>query len=128
MWKILYEKGRFFEKAMGTIKGQIRRVRDLFRIHHYDGIYLHMSVTPLGTSLFERLYLWLEKYTIYDVEDNIFVEKSYGRNRLAKLLKGAPKTKVLVRNADHVITSSPFLNDYCMGINKKNSAPSLVRQ
>jgi glycosyltransferase involved in cell wall biosynthesis len=119
MWSKLYEKGNFFTKAIGTLKGQLRRIRDLFRIRNYDGVYLFMWVTPLGTAFFERMVLWLAKGLVYDVEDNIFVEKSNDLNKFAKLLKGAGKTKVLVAGADHVITSSPFLNDYCLGINEK---------
>ena len=78
-----------------------------------------MWITPLGTSMFERLAVRLSRKVIYDVEDNIFVETGNDLNPFAKLLKSPAKTDVLVRGADHVITSSPILNDYCEKINTK---------
>jgi glycosyltransferase involved in cell wall biosynthesis len=121
MWKKLYVSGHTLAKAIGTFKGYLRRCRDLFRIRSYDGIYIFMWITPLGTSMFERLALRLGRKVIYDVEDNIFVETGNELNRFAKLLKSPRKTTVLVRNADHVITSSPVLNDYCKKINTGRS-------
>ncbi len=119
MWKKLYLKGNTLAKAVGTLKGYMRRCRDLLRVRRYDGVYVFMWVTPLGTSLFERLVVKLARRMVYDVEDNIFVEKGNELNWFAKLLKSPAKTQVLVREADHVITSSPFLNDYCEKINRK---------
>ena len=118
MWNKLYLKGHTLTKALGTVKGYLRRCRDLLRLRRYDGVYIFMWVTPLGTSLFERLVAKLSRRMVYDVEDNIFVEKGNELNWFAKLLKSPAKTQVLVREADHVITSSPFLNEYCEKINK----------
>jgi glycosyltransferase involved in cell wall biosynthesis len=42
-------------------------------------------------------------------------------NPFIKILKSAGKTKYLIKKADHVITSSPLLNDYCLGLNDKKS-------
>lgn len=113
MWSKLYESGHFLSKFFGTIRGCLRRIRDLVRIPFYDGVYIFMWVTPVGSSFFERMAVWLAKKVVYDVEDNIFVEKGNELNRFAKLLKSPAKTEVLVTGADHVITSSPILNDYC---------------
>lgn len=121
MWDKLYRKGHVFTKAVGTLKGQARRIRDMLRVRKYDAIYIFMWVTPIGTAFFERQYLRRAKHVIYDVEDNIFVEKGNELNRFAKLLKGASKTMELVTAADHVITSSPYLNDYCLTLNRKRN-------
>jgi glycosyltransferase involved in cell wall biosynthesis len=42
-------------------------------------------------------------------------------NPIAKIIKGNGKTIYLIKTADHVITSSPFLNEYCLGINHKRA-------
>lgn len=121
MWKIAYVGGHWTQKAFGLLRGHMRRVRDVFRIHRYDLVYVFMWVTPLGTSLFERLTRLLAKRLVFDVEDNVLVEqklpKSYNPNWIARLFKGPQKTHFLIRTADHVVTSSPFLNDFCLGIN-----------
>lgn len=121
MWKIVYTPGNYTAKVFGTLRGYFRRIRDIFRIGRYDLVYVFMWVTPIGTSFFERLVRALSKRLIYDIEDNVLIEKSNEINPFIKIVKGTGKTKYLIKTADHVITSSPFLNDYCLGINKKKA-------
>ena len=121
MWKIAYVQGNYLGKMLGTLRGHFRRMRDIFRINRYDLVYVFMWVTPLGTSFFERLVRALSKRLIYDVEDNVFMAKRSEVNPLVGILRGTGKIKYLIRTADHVITSSPFLNDYCLGINKNKA-------
>jgi glycosyltransferase involved in cell wall biosynthesis len=37
------------------------------------------------------------------------------------MLKGPGKARFLITHADHVITSSPFLNDFCLPLNRKRA-------
>lgn len=125
MWRITYEPGHLGQKISGTMRGYGRRLRDLFRIPRYDLVYVFMWVTPFGVSLEERLVRGLAQRVIYDVEDNILVEqnlpKEMNPNPVARLIKGPGKARYLIRTADHVITSSPFLNDFCMGLNARKA-------
>ena len=79
-----------------------------------------MWVTPFGGALFEKIVRNLANKIIYDIEDNILISQGNKLNPIAKLEKKS-KIKYLIRTSDHVITSSPFLNDYCLGINDKSS-------
>jgi len=122
MWEVVYSPGSYFEKILGVLRGQLRRFRDLFRIADYDLIYVFMWVTPFGTSAFERIVRRLAKRLVYDIEDNVLVEQistrgGYHPNRWTALLKGPGKARFLTKVADHVITSSPFLNELCLKIN-----------
>lgn len=117
MWNIVYVRGNYAAKIVGTLKGYFRRVRDIFRVSSYDLVYVFLWVTPLGTSFFERMIRVLSKKLVYDIEDNILVKQSNEINPFTKFLKGTGKTTYLLRTADHVITSSPFLNDYCLKLN-----------
>src|SRR5476649_24494 len=51
MWGIVYTRGNYAAKILGTFRGHMRRVRDIFRIRAFDLVYVHMWVTPLGTSV-----------------------------------------------------------------------------
>jgi glycosyltransferase involved in cell wall biosynthesis len=117
MWGIVYKRGNLFRKLTGLSRGYYRRVFDIFRIGHFDIVYIFMWVTPIGTSLFERLFRHLAKRLIFDVEDNIFIEKANEVNPLSKIFKSPEKISYLIKHADHVVTSSPFLNDYCLKFN-----------
>lgn len=123
LWKVLFQRGHLFTKALGAIKGTLRRLRDVAVIPRYDLVYCHMYVTPLGTSFFERLTRRLARRLILDVEDNVLVGQRGvdNPNPLVRLLKGRGKARYLIRYADHVITSSPFLNDTCLAINEAHA-------
>jgi glycosyltransferase involved in cell wall biosynthesis len=125
MWNRAYAPGHYLAKALGLLRGHMRRLRDLFRIRRYDLVYVFMWVTPMGTSVFERIVRGQARALVYDVEDNVLVgqnlPKNYNPNHWAKLLKGAGKARFLIRRADHVITSSPFLNDTCLEMNEKKA-------
>jgi glycosyltransferase involved in cell wall biosynthesis len=123
LWEVLFERGHLLTKTLGAIKGTLRRLRDVAIIPRYDLIYCHMYVTPLGTSLFERVTRRLASRLILDVEDNVLVGQRGvdNPNPLVRLLKGRGKARYLIRHADHVITSSPFLNDACLAINEAHA-------
>ena len=125
MWQIAYEKGHHAGKILGALRGHARRIADLFRIPRYDLVYVFMWVTPLGTTIMERLTRRLARRLIFDIEDNILLSAAgpdqIARNPLVRILKGPGKARHLVATADHVITSSPFLNDDCLRINTRRA-------
>lgn len=117
MWDIVYTHGNYLKKLWGLLRGHMRRMRDIFSVKEYDLVYVFLWVTPLGSTFFERVIRLLSKRLIYDIEDNILIKRGSEINPLIKFLKGTSKAIYLIKAADHVITSSPFLNDQCLKIN-----------
>ncbi|MBX9866151.1 MAG: glycosyltransferase family 4 protein [Burkholderiales bacterium] len=122
MWDIVYTKGNYAAKIYGTLRGYFKRFLDVFRLHKFDVIYIFMWVTPLGPAFFERIFRLRSVKIIYDIEDNIVIKKVNNLNPLINFLKGAAKADFLIKNSDHVITSSPFLNEYCLKVNLKRAS------
>ena len=122
MWEIVYTPGNYVHKVLGTLRGHCRRLCDVFRIRKYDLVYIFMWVTPFGSSLFERLYRLLSRHIVYDIEDNILLEQENGLNPFIMMLKGPGKARYLIKTSDHVVCSSPFLNDYCLGTNLRKAS------
>lgn len=118
MWRIVHQPGHLGAKILGAVRGMARRIRDLFRVRRHDGVYVFMWVTPFGTTLFERAVRMLAPRMIYDIEDNAAFKRASEVNALSSFMRGKAKTMYLVRNADHVISSSPFLNDWCLQHNR----------
>jgi len=125
MWRVLYAPGHLAAKAFGVVKGYWRRTRDLFRLRGYDVVYVHMWATPFGTTLFERMVRKLSKRLIFDLEDNVLLSTSTDKvenpNPILRYIKGNGKPRYLVAASDHVITSSPFLNDQCLDMNRRRA-------
>ncbi|MFL6726954.1 MAG: glycosyltransferase family 4 protein [Sphingomicrobium sp.] len=93
------------------------------RVRRYDLVYCFMYVTPIGTSMFEQLTRRLAKRLIFDIEDNVLttLNREDDRNPALRIARSAGKARYLSRRADHVITSSPFLNEDCLKINEKKA-------
>jgi L-malate glycosyltransferase len=119
MWNVVYLKGRYISKIIGTIIGYFYRLRDLFHISKYDVVYVHMWVTPFGSTLFERIVRALSNKLIYDIEDNTITTVSSNVNSIIAILKNSNKNKFLMKMADYVITSSPTLNTHCLNVNNQ---------
>jgi glycosyltransferase involved in cell wall biosynthesis len=117
LWDRAYVPGHHAHKAIGTVRGHLRRLRDLARIRRYDIVYIAMWVTPFGTSWLERLARRLAKRIVYDIEDNLLTDEGAPRG-LRQRLKGRGKARFLLERADHVLTASPFMVDRYRAINE----------
>ena len=122
LWGVVYTEGNNIKKFLGVFKGYLRRFVDLFLFNKFDIVYVFMWGTPFGSSLYERMLRLLSYKVIYDIEDNVMMEQSSALNPITRFLRGSGKTKYLIKTADHVITSSPFLNDYALELNQKDQA------
>ena len=74
MWRVVYQRGKTFAKILGTIRGHIRRLKDLSRVSDYDIVYIFMYVTPLLSNLMERSVNLLAKRAIF-ISNNIHFYK-----------------------------------------------------
>ncbi len=120
-WEILYKKGNLFAKAAYTLSGYFRRFIHLFRIPSYDIVYIHLWVTPLGLPFYEWLVRILAKKVVYDIDDLIFLDHVSEANQWSLRLKGRIKALYLMRNADHVITCTPLLDEFVRKYNKNTT-------
>lgn len=110
MWRVVYRRGRRIEKILWTLFGYLRRMVDLCRTPFYDGLYVHLWVTPFGPGLAERLFRRLAPRMIYDIDDLVYQLAENSRNQGVTRFKSAEKYYTLMRSADHVITCTPYLD------------------
>lgn len=120
LWDRAYVPGHWGAKILGTMRGHLRRMRDLVRIARYDVVYVSMWVTPFGTSWSERLVRRLARALVYDIEDNLLTDEGAPEG-LRQRLKGRGKARFLLERADHVVTASPFMVDRYRALNAKGA-------
>lgn len=108
---IVYRKGYFLEKIFWTIVGYCIRIKDLFRLRQFDGVYIFLWVTPFGTPLFESLFCVLNKKVIYDIDDMVFLAPASQANKMIARFKGKRKMMYLMRKAKQVIVCTPHLEE-----------------
>lgn len=122
LWNVLYKKGYLFRKSLMTVIYLIKRLRLLFVIKKYDLIYIHQWVVPIGGCGVEFLFRKFARKIVYDLEDNVIKQGASSVNPMVSFLRRKSKFKFLIKNSDYVITSSPELNQFCLGLNRKKSS------
>lgn len=122
LWNIISKEGNTIKKILGTFLGFVKRIKLLFSLKHYDCVYIFMNVFPFGPPILEWLYVNNSKKVIYDLEDNLLSPEEGSVNWLASILKSKTKPIFLIKNADHIIASSPELADRCSKISPKRYA------
>jgi glycosyltransferase involved in cell wall biosynthesis len=112
-WKIIYKRGNFFSKVFYTILGYARRIVDLSKLPQYDIVYIHLWVTPFGAPVFEWLFKKWAKKIVYDIDDLVYLGNIKSQaNPVITWIKGRNKPLFLMKHADHVITCTPYLDEF----------------
>lgn len=120
-WNVVYKKGFFFLKVFYTIMGYLKRIFDLIRSPFYDGVYVFLWVSPFGWPLFERLLFLFNSKVIYDIDDMVFLGHASDANKFILKLKGRSKMIYLMKEAKHVITCTPALDEFVRQYNKSTT-------
>ncbi len=117
-WEILYKKGFVFKKAVGIIKGFLRRTLMLFRLKKYDWIFIHREAAPLGPPVFEWLIVKVfRKKFVYDFDDAIWLENVSESNKIVSKLKWYRKVPSIIKWSEKVSCGNDFLCDYARKFN-----------
>ncbi len=118
-FSIIYKKGFLFQKIYYTTLGYLRRVSNLFSLHRYDIVYLHLWATPFGPPFFEWMFRRLSKRIVYDIDDLIYLKSVESKaHPLVTFIKGRKKPVYLMKTADYVITCTPYLDSFVRKYNK----------
>jgi L-malate glycosyltransferase len=126
LFDVAWTKGHLGTKIFGTLAGTFRRWRDFVRIPRFDLVYVFLWVTPLGFSWSERLVRLLARKLVYDVDDAVHVgqkiDDRINPNPFLRFLRGRSKPVYMMKNADFVIASSPFLETAARELNSRGGA------
>lgn len=118
-WDILYKGGSAFQKAIGIIKGYLKRWKTvLVDAPFYDYIFIHREAAPLGPPIFEWLMAKvLRKKIIYDFDDAIWIPNTTKENNLVAWFKAFWKVKLICKLSYKVVGGNDFLCNYARQFN-----------
>ncbi len=126
LFDVAWTKGHLPRKIWHTLIGTLRRWCGYFRLPSYDLVYVFLWVTPLGPSIAERLVRLLSRKLIYDIDDNVHLGQNLSGalnpNRILTMLKGRSKPIFMMKSADYIIASSPFLAETARDLNRNACA------
>jgi len=117
-WDVLYQPGKGFLKAWGTLKGFFRRWVHLFRSLKADYIFLHREAAPVGPPVFEWLLAKVfRKKIIHEYDDAIWIPGGEEISFFKKTLKATWKVKYIIRWSYKVVGGNDFLCEYAKQYN-----------
>lgn len=116
---ILYKKGFILKKLWGVLTGFINRFFLLFRLGHFDFIFIHREMAPIGPPVFEWIVSKiLGKKIIYDFDDAIWLPNVSEHNWFVDFFKSYYKVKWICKWAYKVSCGNEFLCSYAAKYNK----------
>jgi glycosyltransferase involved in cell wall biosynthesis len=109
-WDLLYRPGNLLLKTVAIIRGCWRRLKDIFRAHRYDFVFIHREILPVGPPVLEFiLSKILRKKLIFDFDDAIWLPNGSGYNKVTFLLKRFSNANTLMKYAYKVSCGNEYL-------------------
>lgn len=119
-WHILYKPGQTVAKALGIIKGFLRRFQLLFSVPAYDYVFIHREATPIGPPWFEWVVAKvLRKKIIFDFDDAIWIPNTSENNKIIAGIKWHHKVSAICKWAYKVSCGNSYLRDYAGQFNSR---------
>ena len=113
LWSIIYKKGNFTTKFIQTLIGYWKRYWLLFSLRKYEVVYVHLWITPFFIPFYEWLYCLIAKKVVYDIDDLVYLGDNKSKaNKRVGFFKSKKKPIYLMKKAHHVITCTPYLDEF----------------
>lgn len=117
-WQSFFEKGNPLYKLIILIRGFLRRTVVIFSVYHYDYVFVHREITPVGPPVFEWIIAKiLKRKIIYDFDDAIWTTDRTDESRLVKTLKARSKVASICSWSYKVSCGNPYLCNFALNFN-----------
>jgi glycosyltransferase involved in cell wall biosynthesis len=118
--RILYSRGNYVSKALGVLRGFLRRARIVLHARKYDFVFLHREASPVGPPIFEWALFTSGCKVIFDFDDAIFVPQQSKANPFMRYVRCAWKTDYTARRAHIVSVCNPYLVQWANARNRNH--------
>jgi len=118
--KILYQKGKLFQKAVIGLKSWLKRWKDANRANDFDIIFVFREALLTGSTFFEKKVGQSKAKVIFDFDDAIWLPNVSAGNKALQVLKKPSKTDTIIEYADMVFAGNKYLasfaNAFCENV------------
>ncbi|PKR82084.1 group 1 glycosyl transferase [Brumimicrobium salinarum] len=121
-WSLLYQEGKYLNKAWGLSKSFFKRWRDVFQLRKNDILFVHREMSHVGPPIFEWFVSKvLRKKYIYDFDDAIWLPNYSEVNAKVHRLKAYWKVKYCMKWAHQLTVGNEYLANYAQTFNNNIS-------
>jgi glycosyltransferase involved in cell wall biosynthesis len=119
-WTILYKSANSSQKAIGFLKGLVKRFIVLIQVSKFDFVFVHRECLPIGPPIIEWLIAKVfKKKIIYDFDDAIWLPNTSQENKLVAFAKWHGKVAHICKWSYKVSCGNSFLANYALQFNQK---------
>jgi len=119
LYGVLYSPGMLAAKAMGMVRGVMRRIALLRDVKNYDAVFVFQEASRVGPAILERM-IAKKRPLIFDFCDPIYLPPpadSTGNQRF-RFLKFVNKTETICRLSSRVLVGNEELAKYARRFNR----------
>ena len=117
-FRLVYQKGRYVQKAALFVRRALDRVRTLAERASYDIIFVYREAFPIGPALVETVLSRAPGVAlIYDFDDAVYLPNTSDANRPIAWLKWPGKVPTILRRSHRVIAGNDYLAAYARRYN-----------
>jgi glycosyltransferase involved in cell wall biosynthesis len=115
--KILYQRGKYFQKALIAWKAFRIRFANVLRKNDYDIIFIFREAFLTGSVFFEKQFDKSRAKLVFDFDDAIWHLDISAGNKMFSFLKNPQKTGNIISFCDLVFAGNQYLADYASKYN-----------
>jgi len=116
--RLFYSKGNSLKKALLLLYTLLKRMRDVFRFHHFQIVFIQREAHFFGISFFERKAFQSGAYVIFDFDDSIWLADTSPGNQKWEWVKQPKKFYTNVSYAHTVLAGNAYLKQEAQKFNK----------
>jgi glycosyltransferase involved in cell wall biosynthesis len=125
--KIMYEKGKIFNKVFIGLKAYRKRFFKLRKLNDYDLVIIFREVIPTRSIFFEKMISRFDIPIIFDFDDAIWIKDVSNVNKKLAWFKNEKKIEQILPLCTHVTCGNKYLQDFAKKFNSNVSIiPSTV--
>ncbi len=114
-YALIYRRGRLPAKMLAVAAGWWRRLRDAWRLRHYDVIFCQREALPFGPLWFEKRVRRLGLPLVFDYDDALFIFKPSTSTPVADKLKNPARIPRIMDISHAVFAGNDYLRQQAAG-------------
>lgn len=118
-FELMHTGGSIIKKVVYALKDYVNRTLFILTNLDADVIYMQREIFAFGPLWAERMFKFLGKKLILDLDDALFINKKNKNNPLK--LDKASRVKGIIRRSDLVVAGNSWIRDECLKLGAKSA-------
>jgi glycosyltransferase involved in cell wall biosynthesis len=113
-----YKPGNLIKKALITLGGFRRRMKDIAKAESYHIVFVQREAFMIGPAYFEKKFSRTNAKLVFDFDDSIWLLDTSSANQKWAWLKSEKKTSQIIKCSDLIFAGNSYLANYARQYNK----------